>query len=284
MKKITKILFPTDFSEPALNAFRYALLMADRMEAKIEVLNVVFPQGESLDFPEMVAVSTQKVLEVQRTLLKKFIENGMTQVLDQLKNAPEIVSDIEIGTPIESITFTAKRDDVDMIMIGSRGDKRSGIEKLMGSIAAGVVKKAHCPVLVIPEKVPFEPITQIAFASNTLESDPFEIWKVIEMLKKPNLIVHCVHFNYKKEGDQEATEHLETMKEFFDKNQSALQMKYHNLPGTKLEDDLNEFVENNGVNMLIMHRTRHSFWERIFKGSATRTMTLHTHVPLLVLK
>ena len=49
---------------------------------------------------------------------------------------------------IESIIDYASNNDVDLIVIGTRG--RTGLKRLvMGSVANGVVQHAHCPVLVV---------------------------------------------------------------------------------------------------------------------------------------
>ena len=231
MEKVKKILFPTDFSEPAANAFRYALLLADKMEASIEVLHVVFPQGESLDFPVMVAQATQQQLEVNRKLLNKFVQTGMTQVLQQIKNAPSVSTDLQIGTVIHQVVDIAKRDSIDMIMMGSKGENRSRVEKLIGSVASGVVKDAHCPVLIVPENTPFKSLERMVYASNVKESDAFEIWKSLQLLKAFNPMIHCVHFNYKKDGDLEAWDGLQEIKHFFEQQDSDLQIEFHHLPG-----------------------------------------------------
>ena len=123
MKKSKKILFPTDFSAPASNAFRYALSLADKLEANIEILHVVFPEAEPLDFPVLVAQSTQMRLDSAKEQLKQFVDIGLTQMVQQLKNAPSISSDIELGTPSRIIANTALRDDVDLNIMGTKGVK-----------------------------------------------------------------------------------------------------------------------------------------------------------------
>ena len=97
MKKIKKILFPTDFSECANNAFVYALMMADKMEADIEVVHIVFPETEPLDFPVIVTKATEARIEAARESMKAFVDYGVTSVVGQLKNVPNIQSDVEVG-------------------------------------------------------------------------------------------------------------------------------------------------------------------------------------------
>ena len=50
-------------------------------------------------------------------------------------------------SPIKEIVEFANHEEVDLIVVGTRG--RSGIKKmLLGSTASGVVTYAHCPVLI----------------------------------------------------------------------------------------------------------------------------------------
>jgi nucleotide-binding universal stress UspA family protein len=59
---------------------------------------------------------------------------------------PEVV--VTATSIVSAIVEYAKNKDVDLIVIGTRG--RSGFKKmLLGSVAAGVVRYAHCPVMVL---------------------------------------------------------------------------------------------------------------------------------------
>ena len=51
-------------------------------------------------------------------------------------------------SPIKEIVEFAHREEIDLIVVGTRG--RSGIKKmLLGSTASGLVTYAHCPVLIV---------------------------------------------------------------------------------------------------------------------------------------
>ena len=62
----------------------------------------------------------------------------------------KVKTDVVIGisSVVKEIIEYAEKNRVDMIVIGSRG--LSGIKKmLLGSVASGVLRYSHCPVLVI---------------------------------------------------------------------------------------------------------------------------------------
>jgi len=81
MDSVTRILFPTDFSDVSQSAFRYALKLADFFEASVEVLHVVYPETEPLDFPVLATKVMKERTEAAREALKGFIDLGLSQVI-----------------------------------------------------------------------------------------------------------------------------------------------------------------------------------------------------------
>lgn len=284
MKKITKILVPIDFSTPSENAFRYALLLADKIGASLEIINVVPVQGGSLDYPGLVAQATQQNLETARIRLKKVVDKTLAATGQLLQEAPMISFDLEIGTPVQTICDIAQRQEATMIIMGSRGKNKSQIEKLFGSVAAGVVEKAKCAVMVIPEEFSFSNIEKIIYSTNVNNADPFEIWKTLDLLHPFRPSVDVLHINLKKEGGIKDWGKLEKMKLFFEEKEPELEINFHHRPGTNIQSELNEFVEKNLLDILVMYQPHHDFWDRLFYKSETKEMTQYTKIPLLVLK
>jgi len=55
---------------------------------------------------------------------------------------------VAVNSVVKEIVEYAEKQDVDLIVIGTRG--MSGLKRiLLGSTSSGVVKYAHCPVLVV---------------------------------------------------------------------------------------------------------------------------------------
>lgn len=284
MKKSIKILFPTDFSAPSANAFEYALILADRLNANIEVLHVVYPQTEAMDIPLLVSTATKELVDVGREVLKVFINKGIKEVKDKITHQPEIASNIEIGMPGKLIPRIAERDDADLIVMGSRGENRLAIDKLIGSVAAGVVNIAHCPVMVIPEESQFQEPAVLAYATDIQAGDPFEVWQSMQLLKPLQPLVHIVHVNLGNTDSIKTWERMEELKHFFESKDFNSEIRFHHIHGTELNKSLNKFVEEEGVNFLVMYQPSRNFWSRLFHKSQTKKMAIHTHVPLLVQK
>ncbi|MEK6978019.1 MAG: universal stress protein [Candidatus Hydrothermarchaeota archaeon] len=55
---------------------------------------------------------------------------------------------VEFGKPAEEIVRKAEREGVDLIVLSSTG---KGVDRfLLGSVSEGVIRRAKCPVLVVP--------------------------------------------------------------------------------------------------------------------------------------
>ena len=282
MKKHMKILFPTDFSEPASHAFRYALVLAGVIKANIQLIHAIFPETAAMDVPVVSANATQVRIEASDEAMKAFKELGLAQVATLGINLPDVVAATEIGAPVRTIIQAAKRDDVDLIIVGTRGE-RKGVDKMLGSVAAGVVQRATCAVMVVAEKVPLEGPANIAYATDLMDSDPLEIWRMIQLLKPFNPHVHCIHFTMADEMKESAGK-VEQMKAFFEDHSSAISIEFHELPGKKLAEDLNHFVDDKDIDLLVMYQPKRNTMQRLFHRSKVKKMALNSHVPLLVQK
>ncbi len=145
--KVKKILVPVDFSKYSVATMNFAIFLARLTGASIVTLHVF----EKPVIPDTIWMSRQ-VIDIYRNYhkqaeikakdeLKKFIQQFDTRGID-LKR--KVVS----GIPYIQIINIAKKNKIDMIVLGSKG--LTVFQKvLIGSTADRVVRKADCNVLVI---------------------------------------------------------------------------------------------------------------------------------------
>ena len=136
------ILVPTDFSEHAEHALDYAVALANKLDAKIHLLNVIgIP---ALGVPELGVAITS-------TMIDKIVENNQA-ALDQLAERhganASIATELATGDARDAIIATAKRLGADLIVMGTHG--RRGLSRaLLGSVAETVVRTSPCAVLTL---------------------------------------------------------------------------------------------------------------------------------------
>lgn len=279
MKDIQKILFPTDFSDTAQNAFRYALLLADNIQAAVQVTHVIYPEYEGMDIPIMAAQATQEKVEAMREVIQSFVDAGMTQVLEQLQHAPVIPANVEIGGPVSSISAVAERDEVDLIVVGTR-EKHNVLQKTFGSVTTGVIQNAPCHVLVVPENASFKPIKTIVYATDLLDDDARNIEEIAQLTQQFKPEFHVVHIETEKEEDLK----MEELENHFASKMPTLDITFYKSTGDSVADSLNNFIKNHEVDLLVMYSPQRNIFERIFHQSQTNRMAYRTEIPLFVYK
>jgi nucleotide-binding universal stress UspA family protein len=139
--QLRTILYPTDFSEPAQEALRYAVDMAQESRARLLVLHAVETLG-----PENVTHG-EAVSQAQPASYEQRLRDDLRQIQipDRQLHVEYLLSEDE---PVKAILRTAAQRNCDLIVIGSHG--RHGLRRLLeGSVAEQVVRGATCPVLVV---------------------------------------------------------------------------------------------------------------------------------------
>lgn len=145
MIALKRILFPTDFSENAQAAQKYACALAEQFQAELHLLHVMVD-------PAIVIPEPGTFFPIPDTFLaelKERTEKALDGALDAKWCAGKTVQRvIRRGTPFVEIVRYAKDVDADLIVIGTHG--RGGLAHvLLGSVAEKVVRKAPCPVLTV---------------------------------------------------------------------------------------------------------------------------------------
>ena len=282
MSQVKKILFPTDFSPTAQNAFKHCLILADYYQAKIEVLHVVFPEYAAMDVPVVSMATTREKVDAAIPVMHSFLELGLsqTQALYTFQAIPRVEEKVEIGIAIGTIVKMANEHDVDLIMMGTKGSHNT-LEKAFGSVSTGVIEQAKCPVMLIPEFAQWKPTHIVAYATDLSESDPYHFWKAAEMLTPFHPLLHVINIHKGDAHDQIA---IDELKKIFSNNTPAVKISFHQEKHDSITDGLEVFVDNYGVDLLVMYSPHRSWVERWFHHSQTRDVAFTTRIPLLVIK
>ncbi len=149
--KLKKILVPTDFSELSLNAIDYAIILAKKEQAEINLVHIseemlIYPiSGEAYMLSGNMMLYEDELKKVKKEQLDKiaaqYVSSGVkfNTILRSGRSHPEIVKIV-------------KEEDIDMIVMSTHGV--SGVrEFIIGSNAVRVISEAPCPVLSVQKKL-----------------------------------------------------------------------------------------------------------------------------------
>ena len=141
-----KILFCTDFSENAHWAFAYALDLAKRYASKLFILHVTpLPNHPEQLSTYLRPEKLEELLIAQKMELEKELGTHYLRKLEEFKNYKVV---FEEGEPFMEIIRVAKKESVDLIVMGTHG-KTGPDDVIFGSTAENVLRKSRCPVLTI---------------------------------------------------------------------------------------------------------------------------------------
>jgi nucleotide-binding universal stress UspA family protein len=143
---VRRVLVATDFSEHADRALGVGLRMAKALRATIELVHVYPFSLFEVTPPFQSPVVTEPSPEVMAS-----IERMMEARAARVRAAGIECTTTAWGArhPDEAIVERAAKTGADLVVMGTHG--RSGIaHALIGSVAERVVRKASCPVLVVP--------------------------------------------------------------------------------------------------------------------------------------
>lgn len=140
-----QILVPVDGSPTSERALQEALKIAKQLKAQLALIHVLediwYVDNESYinytELQKLIHSSGEKILaRAEKTVLQA----GMTATVKLLEARGDRIANI--------IVSEAKRWPADLIVVGTHG--RSGFSHMLfGSVAEGIVRTAHVPILLI---------------------------------------------------------------------------------------------------------------------------------------
>ncbi len=283
MKKISRILFPTDFSENAQNAFQHALIFADKMSASIVVLHAVFPERAPLDVPVVAVQPTIQRVETAKEVHKQFLDYCITKAkeIHKFDNEIDVSTMVEVGTLTNTVIENVHSKGIDLIIMGVRA-KHNIFEKIFGSASSSIISNAPCHVMVIPEGMSVGEINSVGFATDLLKSDPQHILEVDKLLKPFRPSIKCIHIQTSKREKTQMK--FEEMVQFFKEERPGLHISFYQLEGLDPVQRLNKFIASWDVDLLVMFAPHRGMWEHLIFVSNTQKMAFNSQVPLLILK
>lgn len=274
-----KILFPTDFSPTAENAFLYALALAKATKAQLTLIHVY-------ELPELGRALKNTTREVYELMEMESLETFKKSVNQLHKVADEHnMGDVEFdqamveGEAIYKISQAAKEIEADFIVMGTKG--ATGLKEVfLGSVTTGVMEEAKVPVLSIPEDAHFEhSINRVAYLTNykSEELSAFEETCSFASLFKAS--VDCVHFSIGDENEDGGQ--MEKWRSSTSNQNVDIDFRVEK--GSDIETALMRYTKDRKIDVLAVQPRKKNIFTRLFSKSVSKQIAHHISVPLLSL-
>jgi nucleotide-binding universal stress UspA family protein len=268
-----KILVPIDFSASSRAAEEYAASLAKITGAEISLLHVYLEFIPAAIGPEPWMYTETEQHEKNRQLIAKevkFIKENY---------GVEVHGDIEIGYTGDTISSIAKQTNVDLIIMGMKGENRN---KIWGSATLKTIRKTEVPVLVIPEFYSFTPVKNIVLAVDFTEMvTGYSFKPMFQFIEQFDPVLRVLHID-PKGADLKVSEVPEKLQ--LGLALSRTSYIYERVESDDVEKGILRYIENHPTDLLVMMAHHHNLFERITGAIYTDDLSFELNIPLLVLK
>ena len=275
-----KIIIPTDFSENAFNALRYAAELFKYERSEFYVLHAYADEVYNFE-----GVITQDFLEEYKTTVKekcsRELENIISRIKELYSNPKHSFHPVPaFGLLIDEVNDLAEKENADLIITSTRGATND--RKLtFGSNTLQIIKYVQCPVLSIPENYQFSDPKPILFSTNYLLPYQRRELKLVGGIARS--FCSEIHMLYVSRFAEETLRQRDIkeaiLEQFYD-----LKMHDHHEKELEKTQAIDKMIDNLHIDLLILVNSRHSYLENILYTSTIDKRGLHPKIPFLVLQ
>ena len=279
MQTVKSILVPTDFSSAALNAYRYALRLADELDAGIDLLYAMPPTVAAPGYGSFGTLSDYLVDQARRDMLA-FYRKGISGEAATLRRIPAVRTYVEIGDLRYSVRRQVERQQNDLIVLGTPGSQGTW-DDLLGTNTSVLINRAPASILIVPDAATYRPLQNICFATDLQGAATFRTGNLLRSLRPLSPTVHFLHVST---GQDKAPQFdLELLREVFDRPDLGHRATITDRRATDVTQAIFAFAGERDCQLVVMHRPDRGWLNRLARGSRTRDAALHAALPLLIL-
>ena len=276
-----KILIPTDFSENAMNATRYALELF-----KYDVSEFYFIHAYEDDIYNDINSTTNKI--AFEDLKKAKGKASLNQLKDTLKQVKEFspnprhthFSISACSSLIDETDKLVEEKNIDIIVMGTKG-KADDKTLTFGSNTLQVLRYVSCPVLSIPRDFKYKRPKHILFPTNYLIPYKRRELKLLHELACPyRAKIELLYFSKSSTLSLRQQDNKQFIEETICKNELIFTM----VNAKDIFGNINSQIKKKNIDMLVMVNTKHSHLEKILFESTIDKISLNIPIPFLALQ
>lgn len=271
-RTMKSILLPTDFSDNATRAIRYALVLFGK-DARFTLLN-------TYEMPHSGATMLISIADVLKSESESRLKSELQNFIDDF---PHLIGQIDtvsvMGVPESVVKDLSEEKDYDMVIMGTKG--ASGVkEVLVGSVASNVMQNVSCPVLAVPETATLSVPNKIVFAvDDTLLNEgvfPTELASLVRRFDAELMVVNVIPEGEKSSVGSEVGNTRKPTSVY-----KGVKHSFHFVESNDLNEAIATFAKYHKADMLAMVTRKTDFFSKLFGRSTTKKMMQHIEVPIL---
>lgn len=275
---IKKIICPTDFSEAANNATEYAAKLAQALNAELLLVNVerILPVTDTIGLGGGVGANTRE----NSLLASRKLQEMSAEVNKVFKISSTYEVDITTGSLAKTLASLGKRNS--MIVMGTNGADNLA-QFYFGTNTFNVIKKAECPVLMVPENCGYGTYKNFLYAFSYEEKGRLGLKEFYEFAEKFNAQITFLHIS-KKDTDISRDVFRAVKEEVEEHFGGKRSLEFHRSFSEDIAGEIDSFMQRHPADLLVMAARRRNVLEGIFKKrSLLAEFSLTASYPILIL-
>ncbi len=275
------ILLPTDFSKQAWYAILYAIALYKHESCNFYILNA-FSAPSNIMKTLLDMEPGSELYEIA----KAESETGLAKVLDMIafrdyKNTRHHFIPITLfNHPVEAIKTVVEEKDIEMIVMGTRGETNSK-KVVYGSVALNVMEKVrNCPVIAVPLEAKHNLPKEIVFpTSYNTHYKKRELNTLVSIAKTCHANICVLHVTKESSLSPQQLENQKLLKDIFE----DVNYTFHQLRRLEIPEAINCFIESRDSDMVAFINKKHNFFESMLSQPLVKEIAFHSTVPILVM-
>ncbi|AWG22584.1 universal stress protein UspA [Flavobacterium faecale] len=271
-----RILFPTDFSETANNAFVHALQFANTVKGELVLLHSydLLPMDDQF-FPENFAAVYDTVELSHFELFKEEIPK-LRKIMEEIGlDAIQINHRLMEGKLADNIQKCIVEENIDYLIMGTTS--ATDWETLFsGSNSGAVVTGLKVPMLCVPLDLKYKKLKTIGFVTNYRPEDKTALHKMIELAKRINAKVKCLYIGHGNAG------HTQVEVDRWESEFKAEPVQFMGIRSEAIKQVTLDFIKVETIDVLAVLTYKKTDFEEQFVANYSKNKAADITVPLLV--
>lgn len=276
-----KVLVPTDFSENAFNALKYACQVF-----KYEISEIFIVHAYTVEAYGKDVLERDTFKKLKETALKdseRQLKKVLTKITDYSPNPQHSYHTVSgIGTLADVTNDCVNRENIDIVVMGTRGETNDR-SLTFGSNALEIMKHEQCPVLAIPESYEYRAPKQLLFPTDF--GVPYkrrELKLLGKMMASFRSTITFLHID----PAGKMTHDQEDNKLFLEGCLQKPKLFFETTPEKVKTLAITKHITGDDFEMLVMVNTRPSYFDEVLPQprSTLRKIGLQVKIPFLVLQ
>ena len=265
---MNKILVYTYFSENCYNTVKYAIDLGLDTDTPVRIVHY-YKSSKSAGMLLSIDKRLHDDAIKQTSLLKDRLLKEYPK--DKLESIEAVIGHGEVR---KSITKSIKKNKADLLIISAKEEYDSA-KLFLGSVSGKLIRQTNIPVLIVPSKAKYAPISKILLAVKNVKGVNKSILKPLKrLIDLANADLSVLTF-LKADKIKKAS--------ISDSIKKLKPVSIENASGENLYTDTNLYLNSNPHDILAVIRKKNGFFTRFIQSNVMTKKRFKINFPLLVL-